>query len=183
MTCRINLLGTAAQQPLRAAQVAVDIGVEHVHQQAVQLGMDEARLRQQLLRCRLVVRLAYGREVCVVEDAPPITTTAARMDRQTLGFRKISMLFLVSLMRSFLVPVDVRCAVEDRLDQHIAIGMQRGVPPFAGIHVLQRQRFEHRALHRFESLAPRDAETGVAPCVDVLDALGNGLIDQLSRSN
>lgn len=64
-----QLLGGAADQSLHTAEVAVDIGVEEFDDQRVQRGVDEAGLRQQLLRGALVLSLRGRREVLGDADA------------------------------------------------------------------------------------------------------------------
>jgi hypothetical protein len=84
----VDLLSAAAHEALGAAQVAEQIGVEQLYEQAVQFRVDEARLREQLLRRRLVVRLRCRREVGVDLDAPAIAIAAAGMNGEALEFEE-----------------------------------------------------------------------------------------------
>ena len=141
---RIDLFGAAADQSLCAAQVPVNINVEHVDQQAVEFGMDEARLREQLLWCCLAIGLAGRWEVRVVEDASAITVATAGMDRQALEIQEDLDMAFGELDTQLLVPMDMRCAVEHGLDQHVAVGVQRCSFPFTSIELVCGQRLEPR---------------------------------------
>jgi hypothetical protein len=87
-----------------AAQMSVDVGVEQLDEQAIEIRVDEARLRQQLLRRRLVVGHGVRREVLVDLDAPAVFVTAARMDRQALEIQEDLDLVLGDLDSQLLVP-------------------------------------------------------------------------------
>src|SRR5215467_10058877 len=84
MPSRIDLFGAAAHKALTTAKVSVDVSIKQLHKQPVEFGVDKARLRQQFLRCRLVVRLRCWREVCLDLDAPTIAMAAAPMNRKAL---------------------------------------------------------------------------------------------------
>jgi hypothetical protein len=64
--------------------MGVDVGIKELEEQRVELGMDEARLRQQFLRCCLIERHGVRREVR--EDFDPLTDfqPATWMDGQAL---------------------------------------------------------------------------------------------------
>ena len=173
----VDLFGAAAHEALATADVAVDIRIEQLHEQLIQFGVDEARLREQLLRCRLVVRLGGRREVRIDLDAPAVAMAAARMDRQALEPQEDLDLVLGDLDAQLLVPVDVRGAVIVALDVDVAVGVQLGVLPFPAVHAPDRQRLECGFLQRLEALAARDAEARVASIIDALDTLAERPVD------
>ena len=77
--------------------------------------MDEARLRQELLRGRFMVSHAVGWEVIVDLDAPTFLLPTARVDGQALEIEEISTWFSVILIRSFLCGgYAVRCNSRSR---------------------------------------------------------------------
>jgi hypothetical protein len=76
----LQLFRRRTDQSLHATDVAVDLGVEQIHDQAMQLRVDEARLGEQLLRSGLVIRLGGWREVRIDLDPPTVAVTAARMN-------------------------------------------------------------------------------------------------------
>ena len=79
-----DFLGARGDQAHGAAQMRIDVGVEELEEQRVEVRMDEARLRQQFLRRRLVEGDRVRREV--LEDLDSLTDflPAPRMDRQAL---------------------------------------------------------------------------------------------------
>lgn len=88
VTDEVDLFGTCRDQAHRAADMGEDIRVEQLDEERVQIGVDKARLRQQPLRCRLVVGIGVRREVFL--DLDPLTHFHAtpRMDRQALQVQK-----------------------------------------------------------------------------------------------
>ncbi|MFL6603192.1 MAG: hypothetical protein ACJ8R9_17945 [Steroidobacteraceae bacterium] len=73
--------------------------------------------------------------------------------------------------------VDVRRAVVVAFDVHITVRMKGGVLPVRVLEVADRKRLEGGFLERLEALAARDTEAGMAPRVDPLDTLTEGLVD------
>ena len=143
--------------------------------------MDEARLGQQLLRCRLVIGHGVRREVLIEPDAPAFFVPTARMDGQALKIEEDLDLVLSDLDPQLLVPVDVRCAVIVAIDADVAVSMQLRFFPLAAVELDLRKRLQRRSFQRFEAIAPRDAEAGVAPIIDPLDALIERLVNLRQR--
>src|SRR3569833_66657 len=99
------------------------------------------------------------------------------MDRQALKAQEDLDLVLGDLDAQLLVSVDMRGAVIVALDVYITVRMQGGVLPVRALKVPDRQRFESGFLERFEAFAARDAEAGVATCINTLDTRAEGLVD------
>jgi hypothetical protein len=66
----LQFFGCRSDQALDAADVAVDVGVEEIHHQPMQLGVDKSGLGEQLLWGGFVIGLRGWREVRVDLDAP-----------------------------------------------------------------------------------------------------------------
>ena len=92
--------------------------------------MDEARLREELLRRGLIIGLRGQREVRIDKDAFAIAMTAARMDRQALEVQEDLDVVFGDLDPQFLVSMDVRGAVLIALDVDVTVRVQRRVLPF-----------------------------------------------------
>ena len=75
-------MGADTDKALATSQVAKDIGIEQLHEQLIEIGMDEAGLRQELLGCGLVVGLGGRWEVRIDPDALAVAGAAAAVDGQ-----------------------------------------------------------------------------------------------------
>ena len=143
--------------------------------------MDEARLREQLLGCGLVVRLRVRREVRVDPDSPPIAMTRTGMDGQTLELQEDLHVMLGELGAQKLAAMDVRRAVVDALHVDVAVGVELDLFPLANVERYRRQRFQGHSLDGIEAFAARDAKARVRPRVDALYAFTQRPIDLRER--
>src|ERR1700730_17115731 len=87
-SCPLWLISLEQRLTLAAADVAVDIGIEQLHEQLMEIGVDEACLRQELLRRCLVVGLRSRWEVRLILNASAIAMAAAGMDRPPLKLQE-----------------------------------------------------------------------------------------------
>ena len=156
--------------------MCVDVGVEQLHEQPVEFRVDEARLRQQFLRRRLVVGLRVRWEVRVDLDAPTDFLSAARMDRQAFELQEDLDLVLGDLDAQLLVPVDVRGAVVVAIDVDVAVGMQLGVfhspPSYSTLG-----NGLSAAFSIVSKRSRRETPKRGGAVVDALDALGQRPVD------
>ena len=88
VTGAIDLLRARGDQALCATQMRIDVGVKKLEEQGIQIRMDEARLRQQFLRRRLVERDRVRWEVLEDLDSSSHFLPAPRMDGQALEIQK-----------------------------------------------------------------------------------------------
>src|SRR5260221_3573362 len=136
----VDLLGASAHEALGTAQVAVDFGVEQLDEQHVQIRVDEPRLRQELLRRRLVVGHGVRWEVLVDLDASAFFVPTARVDRKALEMEEDFDLVLGDLDPQLLVAVDIRSAAVVSIYDYITVSVQRRVLSFSALELILRER-------------------------------------------
>src|SRR6185312_14130381 len=139
--------------------------------------MDEARLRQELLRGRFIVGHAVRREVIVDLDAPTFLVPTARVDGQALEIEEDLHLVLGDFDPQLFVTVDMRGAVVVALDADVTVGVQLRFLPFPAVELALRQRFQRGPLERLEAIAARYAKARMAALIDALDTLIERLVD------
>src|SRR5690606_8259904 len=148
----------------------------------MQVGMDEARLREQALRGGFVIGLRVRREVRCIADTSAIAMTATWMHCEAFQVQEDLDLRLSQLDPKTFVTMDVRCTVVRRIDLQVEVGVQGRLFPFGDFKLWGRKRLERGAFERLEALAARHAEARVFSVIDALDAFGERIVDLRERS-